>query len=351
MSIQEVARRAGVSVATVSRVFNLPDKVAPETRALVEQAAQDTGYLPNASARTLRTQRSRALGVVLPTLVNPVFAECLQGIASAASAAGYAIVPLTTDYRLAHEEQAVARLLAGNVDGMILVVSDPAESSALQRLQALGHPYVLCYNRHPAHPCVSVDGEQAVAALVGRLVQQGHRHITMVSGQRAASDRAQQRCRGYAAGMRAAGLSPVPVLEVPFLEPSQHTLIEHLRGPHRPTALIGSNDLLALRCLRAARLAGLSVPGQLSVVGFDGITLGEDLSLRLSTITQPNAELGRQSVEWLLQALQEGLAPPPSGSRSLAHGFRVGETCAPPDTPLSDTPMSGTPMSDTLFVS
>ena len=124
MSIQEVARRAGVSVATVSRVFNLPDKVAPETRALVEQAAQDTGYLPNASARTLRTQRSRALGVVLPTLVNPVFAECLQGIASAASAAGYAIVPLTTDYRLAHEEQAVARLLAGNVDGMILVVSD-----------------------------------------------------------------------------------------------------------------------------------------------------------------------------------------------------------------------------------
>ena len=73
------------------------------------------------------------------------------------------------------------------------------------------------------------------------------------------------------------------------------------------------------------------MPGQLSVVGFDGIALGEDLSLRLSTITQPNAELGRQSVEWLLQALQEGLPPPPSGSRSLAHGFRVGETCTEPE--------------------
>ena len=125
MNIQIVAQRAGVSVATVSRAFNFPDKVAPATRALVERVAAELGYVANASARTLRTQRSRVLGVVLPTLLNPTFAECLQGIAQAAAASGYAIVPVTTDYQLAEEERAVSQLLAGNVDGMILVVSNP----------------------------------------------------------------------------------------------------------------------------------------------------------------------------------------------------------------------------------
>ena len=128
MSIQEVAKQAGVSSATVSRVFNLPDKVTEATRERVERIAKALGYMPNASARALRTQRSRVLGVVLPTLLNPVFAECLDGIACAATAAGYAILPITTDYQLAQEDQAVNLLLAGNVDGMILVVSNPSTS-------------------------------------------------------------------------------------------------------------------------------------------------------------------------------------------------------------------------------
>src|SRR3989344_3505765 len=142
MSILEVAREAGVSVATVSRVFNVPDKVAPATREHVENIARTPGYLPHASART---QRSRVLGVVLPTLTNPVFAECLEGIAQAAVAGGYAISPFTTDYRLDQEDRAVNLLLAGNVDGMILVVSNPATSTALQRLPEVGLPYVLAY--------------------------------------------------------------------------------------------------------------------------------------------------------------------------------------------------------------
>lgn len=128
MNIQDVAQAAGVSVATVSRVFNLPDKVTPATRAHVAQVARTLGYQPNASARTLRTQRSRVVGVVLPTLTNPVFAECLEGIARAAAAAGYAILPFTTDYRLDQEERAASLLIAGNVDGMILTVSNPGTS-------------------------------------------------------------------------------------------------------------------------------------------------------------------------------------------------------------------------------
>ncbi len=333
MSIQAVANQAGVSVATVSRVFNSPAKVMPQTRELVEKVALALGYMPNASARTLRTQRSRVLGVVLPTLLNPVFAECLEGIARSATRAGYAILPLTTDYRIEQEEQAVNLLLAGNVDGMILVVSNPETSKALQRLCISRLPYVLAYNRHADHPCISVDSEQAVAELVVRLAGLGHCNIAMVSGQLGASDRALQRCRGFRRGMEAAGLAQQQnqqVLEVPFVETAVSEITGMLSRQPRPSALICSNDLLAIRSVRAAHLAGLAVPRDLTVVGFDGIALGEDLTPILSTITQPNADIGRCSVELLVQALTGGSALTPQSSLSLAYGFRQGESCAAP---------------------
>lgn len=333
MSIKELAVQAGVSPATVSRVFNLPGKVNANTRAHVLKLAQSLGYVPNASARSLRTQRSRVLGVVLPTLLNPVFAECLDGIAKAASTAGYAILPITTDYKLEQEDQAVQELLAGNVDGMVLVVSNPATSKALERLRATKRPYVLAYNRHVDHPCVAVNSEQAMQEVVARLVSMGHRRITLISGQLAASDRAQQRQRGFCAGMAAQGLDGSQWLEVPFVETAVqeiHALLEHTP---RPTALVCSNDLIAIRSLRAAHLAGLRVPQDISITGFDGIALGEDLTPMLSTVTQPNTNIGRCAVELLVKALTDGLPLAPSASLLVAHGFRVGESCAPVSRP------------------
>jgi len=328
MSIQAVAARAGVSVATVSRAFNFPDKVTPATRELVERVARELNYLPNASARTLRTQRSRVLGVVLPTLLNPTFAECLQGIARAAVAGGYAIIPVTTGYQLDEEERAVHLLLAGNVDGLILVVSNPSTSATLPRLRATGVPYVLAYNRHPDHPCVSVDSEGAVADAVARLVLLGHRRIAMVSGTLAASDRAQQRYRGYLRGMADAGLDAPPLVEVPFVETAVDAISRQLQSRHRPTALVCSNDLLAIRSIRAAHLSGLPVPDELSVVGFDGIALGEDLTPTLTTIAQPNSDIGRHSVELLMQAMAGGAVLQADASLLLPHAFRDGESCA-----------------------
>ncbi|MBS0507348.1 MAG: LacI family DNA-binding transcriptional regulator [Proteobacteria bacterium] len=328
MNIHYVAARAGVSAATVSRVFNFPDKVAPATRALVAQAAQELGYQPNASARTLRTQRSRVLGVVLPTLLNPVFAECLQGIALAAAANGYAILPVMTSYDEEQEQQAVAQLLAAGVDGMILAVSSPSDSKALARLRDAGMPYVLAYNAHPAHPCISVDGEAAAAEVVARLAALGHRHIAMVSGTLTASDRAQQRYRGYLRGMAAAGLQAPPLVEVPFVTTAVEALSRYLRAAPRPTALFCSNDLLAIRSIRAARLTGLAVPQDLAVVGFDGITIAQDLTPSLCTIAQPNHDIGRHGVELLVQAIDRGSPPAAGDSLYLPYRFESGESCS-----------------------
>lgn len=327
MNIQEVARRIGVSVATVSRSFNMPEQVNAATRERVLEQAQTLGYVPNASARTLRTRRSRVLGVVLPTLTNPVFAECLEGVSEAAHAAGYSILPMTTHYDAELETSCVALQQAANVDGLLLVVSNPETSQALRNLQRARTPYVLLYNRHAKHPCVSGDSEMAVAEMVNRLVNLGHRRLTMVSGQLAASDRAQQRYKGFLQGLKRVGIEKPSLLEVPFMESAMQQVVAHLQSPDRPTALVCSNDLLALRCLRAAQLAGLRVPKDISVVGFDGIALGLDTMPMLSTIMQPNNEAGHLGVQWLVRAIEQGKRPTPSESVMLAHDFRAGESC------------------------
>lgn len=333
MSIQEVAKLAGVSAATVSRAFNFPDRVQPLTQARVTAAAKALGYVPNASARSLRTQRSRVIGVVLPTLLNPVFAECLEGIAMAAAKAGYAILPVTTHYSLEDENKAIDQLLGVNVEGLILVVSNPGKSVALSRLSDLRRPYVLAYNRHPAQPCVSVDGEQAVAAMVARLAGWGHQRILMMAGQLQTSDRAQQRCQGYLAAMRSQGLGEGQVLEVPFIDSAIDQITPVLLSAAKPTAVICSNDLLALRCVRAAHKAGLRVPDDLSVVGFDGIAVGRDLTPSLCTISQPNAEIGQRCTELLVAALRDDRPLTPASSLTLPHRFVDGESCglAPPN--------------------
>ena len=327
---QKVAQLAGVSTATVSRVFTPPDLVTPATREAVQRAAREMAYVPNASARTLRTQRSRVLGVILPSLLNPVFAECLQGIAKAAMAHGYSILPITTEYQTAREEQAVLQLCASNVDGLILVVSDPATSSALQRLANGSVPYVLAYNRHDGHPCVSTDGESAVRDLILRLVALGHRDIAMVSGMLSNSDRAQQRYRGYLSGIQAAGLRNPRLIEIPFVESNVERLVGEISPLPRLTALVCSNDLLAIRCIRAAHQAGLRVPTDLTIIGFDGIAIGQDITPTLATVAQQNDLIGSRCVELIVQALHSGHTLQTDASCTLEYQFRNGESCAAP---------------------
>lgn len=328
ISIIDIAQRAGVSPATVSRVFNNPDLVQPRTRDTVLNMARELGYRPNASARTLRTQRSQVLGIVLPTLDNPVFAECLQGMAGATARMGYAIMPVTSQYRLEAEEEAVKQLLSFGVDGVALVVSDAASSRAVTLLQSHSVPYVLVYNRHDAHPCVSVAGDAAMHDIVQGLVRRGHRRIAMICGRLSASDRAAQRHMGFCEAMSQAGLTPRPLIEVPFVETAIQDIADALKQPQRPTALVCSNDLIALRAMRAAHECGLSVPADISITGFDGIGLAHDLTPRLSTIAQPNTQMGEAAATWLLESITARRHPAAADSLTLPYHVRWAESCA-----------------------
>lgn len=334
VSILEVAQVAGVSAATVSRVFNQPEKVRSSTRDIVLAIATKHGYQPNSAASALRTQRSKILGVMLPTFGNPVFAECFEGIASQAAEQGFGVMPVTSDYDNARETEAINRLLAKGVDGMILVLRDPTKAPVLSQLQKQSVPFVLAYNQHPKYHCVGVDGHSEVASVVERLRALGHRKIAMVSGQLSASDRARQRYQGYLSGMQSANLQPLALIEVDFIASDMLALASLLkqRPAQRPTALICSNDLLAFRSLRTASQCGLTVPESLSVVGFDGIKIGQELSPMLSTVIQPNHDIGQRATNLLLQSISGQLTKPNPATHNLKCGFRIGETIGSPPT-------------------
>lgn len=305
MNIVQIAKLAGVSPATVSRVFNRPGQVNPETLERILDTARRHGYHPNPAAQTLRTQRSRLLGVMLPTFGNPVFAECLEGIADYAGEHGFGIMPVTSDYHPQREQLAIERLIARGVDAMVMVLRNPDESGALQDLTI---PFVLAYNQHERFKCVGVDGQAEVAKVVERLAALGHRRIAMVSGALIASDRARQRYRGYLQGLQACAIAPLDLIEVDFIRSEMPALARVLTQPEtqRPSALICSNDLLALRAIRLAGDLGLTVPGQLSVVGFDGIAIGSEISPVLSTVIQPNKAIGYQAARLVIEQV---LAP------------------------------------------
>jgi DNA-binding LacI/PurR family transcriptional regulator len=327
-TIVDVARRARVSAATVSRVVNGSATVSAPTAQRVRRAVQALDFRPNLAGRSLRATRTRSLGVVVPTLTNPVFAECLAAMEATARAHGHTLGLASTGYDAAAEADAVEALLRQRVDGLVLTVTDAARNRVLDRLDRERVPYVLAFNQLPRadRPTVSVDNRAAAREVVTHLIGLGHRAVRMVTGQFRQSDRARLRYRGYSDAMRAAGLDPLPPLQMPFLAPDARVqLVEGLAARPRPTALFCSNDYLALTVIRDLAALGRAVPDDVSVAGFDGIRIGELTVPALTTVIQPAAVIGRTAVELLMQRIGGAPAAAPA---LLAHAVRFGGTTA-----------------------
>jgi DNA-binding LacI/PurR family transcriptional regulator len=332
-TILDVARRARVSPATVSRVLNESARVSKDVTRAVLEAATQLGFRPNLLGRHLRVSHTRALGVVLPTLTHPVFGECLQGIESAALAGEHAVMLATTGYDPAQEDGAIERLLRHRVDGLVLTVADAARSRVLDKLDREGVPYVLVYNQLgprsvKTRSTVSVDNRGAARQMVERLIGLGHRRIAMVAGSFRQSDRARLRYRGYVDAVSAVGLEPQEPLEMPFMVmDARPHLIELLSQRQRPTALFCSSDQLAMLVMRDLARLGCSVPSDMSVAGFDGVQLGALTAPALSTVVQPSLQIAATAVDRLLALMSGEKSRAPS---LLQHTIRPGESIAPP---------------------
>jgi DNA-binding LacI/PurR family transcriptional regulator len=332
-TIADVARRAQVSPATVSRVLNASAPVSASAAQAVRTAAAQLGFRVNMLGRSLRANRSGNIGVVLPTLAHPVFAECLQGVEQAAHAFDLGLMVATTGYDPAQENAAIERLLRHRVDGLVLTVANSARSRVLDKLDAEQMPYVLVYNQPAAENprarrAIGVDNRLAAQQIVAHLLALGHRRIAMVAGSFRQSDRTRLRHRGYRDALSASGRLPMAPIELPFMaddaRPALHDLLCR-RDP--PTALFCSSDQLALRVMRDLALLGKSVPEQVSVAGFDGVRLGTLTTPTLTTVVQPSMQIGACALELLRGLLDGSAAMPP---QLLSHRLRLGESTAPP---------------------
>lgn len=314
VTIKDVAREAGVSVATVSRALNGQPNVTAPVRARVQQVARELRYSPHHAARALSSRRSHTVGVVLPDLHGEFFSELIRGIGQAARARGLHLL-LSSDHGDAGEQGAALLAMRGRVDGVLVMAPTDGGTRFLSEYLAPGLPAVLINTPDPdgKRPWVGVDNHGGARAMVRHLVDSGHRRIAFIAGPADNHD-ARERMRGYGDELAASlpGTLPV-VLEGDFDEASGMRAAQRLLACDvRPDAVFAANDAMALGCLRALVHAGVRVPDDIALAGFDDIPLARHVHPALTTMRVDIADLGARALHVLLQPRRdddvEGLA-------------------------------------------
>ncbi|MGD0066100.1 MAG: substrate-binding domain-containing protein [Streptosporangiaceae bacterium] len=301
--IKDVASLARVAVGTVSNVLNHPDLVRPLTRARVEAAMEELGFIPNGSARQLRAGRSRCLGLVVLDVTNPFFTEVARGVEDYAQAAGYAVILCNSDEADDKERQYLRVLEEQRVRG-ILITPVHGRAPELRRIRDRGTPVVLLDRPGSAGQCsVAVDDRRGGEMAVAHLLSLGHTRIAVVNGPAAIRQCADRR-RGAYRAVAAAGLDPAEVLTevtVPAMNArAGAAAADELLGGKLTTAVFCANDMLALGLLRRLSQAGVTVPADIAVVGYDDIEFAADAAVPLTSVRQPKYQLGRAAAELLL---------------------------------------------------
>ncbi|MBZ9640286.1 LacI family DNA-binding transcriptional regulator [Streptomyces sp. PSKA30] len=310
-TMADVARSAGVSVATVSHVLNGTRPVLPGTRQAVLDAIDELGYTPNTLARSLVTSRTRSIGLAVSAISNPYFTEILQGVEATALEHGYSLLIADPHDDPQHERKVVQLLHERRVDGLIVAPSaNPGELVAY--LHRHNVPTVLLDrlvdqpgNSAPRFDQVCAESAEPVARLVSHLAGLGHRRIGLVAGRRGLSTTG-ERITGYRHGLAAAGLPYDERLLVHGDSESaggEQATATLLSLAVRPTALVTANNAMTIGALRALREHGLSVPDDIALCCFDDFAWADLFSPRLTAIAQPSRDVGAQAVQVLLERL------------------------------------------------
>lgn len=314
ITIRDVAARAGVSIATVSRVLNGSGPVRDQTRARVEQVAAELNFTPHGAARSLITRRTDTFGVVLPDLFGEFFSEVIRGMDPLARGRGYHLL-LSSSHDNRREIEFALQAMRGRVDGLI-VMSPNVSARALESCLPADVPVVLlnCEAADGPWDAINVDNFGGARAMVLHLAGLGHRRIAMIGGSPGNFD-ARERQRGYRAALAEAGLAADPALEAAgdFTELGGYRAAQELaRLDQRPTAVFCANDSMAVGAMSALRGLGLGVPGDVAVAGFDDIPIARYIDPALSSVHVDVHRLGALAVGMLCDTLGKETRQPPA---------------------------------------
>lgn len=329
--MKDVAERAGVALSTVSYVLNDSGPVASDRRARVLDAVRALGYLPNESARNLKRRSVATVGLVVPELVNQYFAMIAEGVEQAASEEDVLVVFCTPEATGDGESWNSRLLRSQRLDGLIYLSGAETRMEALVDLTRVG-PVVLVDEKLPGFdlPAVVSQNRRGGREIAAHLTSLGHERLAILGGPIELWT-AEQRLSGYREAFAAAGLDPdaVPVLAGDYRMSSGEQLAAEtlsLPASERPTALICANDLMAIGAMSYCRRAGLRVPEDVSVVGFDDLPFASLLTPALTTVRQPGREMGAAAAKLLL-AMVNGAAPVPPPPSPVT--LRIRESAGP----------------------
>ncbi len=307
ITIRDVAREAGVSLATVSRALNNGAHVTKATRERVRAAADQLGYVPHGGARSLITRRTGTLGVLLPDLYGEFFSELIRGIDKTAQRHQFHLL-LASSHSDAREIATAVSSMRGRVDGFIVMSPDTAALAALGTL-ARSYPAIVLGAAQDlgSFATISVANFDGAVAMMRHLISLGHREIAFVRGPDGNAEAA-DRLRGVHAGAAETLGVCVRELEGDFRQESGYAAARQLlRASVLPDAIFCANDAMALGAIAALHESGVRVPEELAVVGFDDIPIARFLSPTLTTIRVPIAELGERAAERLITSLQDAV--------------------------------------------
>jgi LacI family transcriptional regulator len=331
-TIKDIAQRAGVSTATVSYVISGSRFVSPELRERVRAAIVELDYRPNAVARSLRQKKTRTIGLIVPDNSNPFFAEVAKGVEDAGYEAGVSVILCNSDGSFDREHRYLQTLRDKQVDGVIFMATTPA-TDHLASVVERRIPVVVFYRRVPRLnvDTLVVDNLGGGYLATRHLIELGHTEIACVAPASTNSPSA-LRVGGFRRAMTEAGLT----IDEALIYRGDNRFaggrdgVEHLLATGRPfTAVFAGNDVMAVGTLRTLRERGLDVPGDVSVVGFDGIALGDFVSPSLTTIVQPRYDAGQRAFRLLLERIEDGYAGP-RRDIELEARLVVRESSAPP---------------------
>lgn len=305
VSIKDIAKAAGVSHSTVSRALSDSPLVKAETQARIQRLAREMGYAPNAIARSLVTRQTRTVGVVVTTIADPFVAEVVQGVEDTAQENNYSIILASSASEPERELAAVEMLRAKRVDALI-VTSSRVGALYLEHLERIGVPVVLVNNHNKQSGrytfSVGVDNQHGGYLATSHLIERGHRRIGYISGPVERSDSAERQA-GYCQALDEADIPFDPSLVIPGngrLDGGERALSALVDLVERPTAVFCYNDMTAIGMISAARKVGLSAPDDLAVVGFDDIPMAARFCPPLTTIAQPQHDMGRRAMDMAL---------------------------------------------------
>ena len=302
----DVARAAGVSTATVSRVLNESPLVRPKVRERIEAAMAELNYIPHSAARALAMNRSSTLGAIIPTLNNALFASGINAFERAARRHGQTLLLSVHNYDLDEEVRLVRTMIARGVDGLMLI-GNSHRDAVFELLRSSGTRHLCAWAYDPAASAPNVGFANAVAmhAVVDHLFELGHRDFAMLTARLEGNDRASERVRGVRERLEHHGssLDPRAVREIRYSVPEARVAFGELMALNdRPTAVICGSDVLAMGAVLEAAALGIAVPDAVSVTGFDNLPLAAELSPAITTVDLPADDMGEAAAARLLAA-------------------------------------------------